>query len=114
MADKTLGQVAYEARYIGLWDLLKPPTKAEYNKLADAVIAAHEARRWREWETVPRDGTPFDAWHVGTAFARAHRICGCRINATGDTLDEHGDVRDDGFFSHWCPIPAPPQEVERA
>lgn len=105
MDEKTLGAIAYEA-----WCYDTSPD--DWQAVADAVIAAHEARRWREWETVPRDGTPFDAWHVGGAFARAHRICGCRINATGDTLDGYGDVRDDGFLSHWSPIPAPPQEVE--
>lgn len=47
--EKTLGEIAYET---WCYDISHDAWQA----VADAVVAAHEARRWRSIETAPKDG----------------------------------------------------------
>jgi len=44
MAEKTLGQVAYDACTYN-----NEGHVADWDRIADAVVAAHEARRWNTW-----------------------------------------------------------------
>ena len=101
MAEKTLGQVAYEARYFGLWDILTQRTKDEYEKLAAAVVAAHEAQRWQPIATAPKDGR---AVHVGKWHRRKWQR----------KVTEFVAVAIEDGYTHWCPIPEPPKEADDA
>ena len=107
--EKTLGQVAYEARYFGLWDVLTPTTQHEYERAADAVVAAHEARRWRSIESAPK-GRYILAWSPERSMA--FQVIWC------DSLDDWQLLGMDGIapmeFTLWSPIPAPPKEASDA
>jgi hypothetical protein len=84
-----------------------------FQAVADAVVAAHEARRWQAIESAPKDGTPVGLWD------------GCERIVDGEWDKQagawFGDVMSYGEMyrrkldpqpTHWAPIPAPPQEVE--
>ena len=50
--EKTLGKVARDA-----WYRVRPSCRpADWQAVADAVVAAHEARRWKAIESAPKDG----------------------------------------------------------
>ena len=58
MEEKTLGQVAYEGywqQYPDTWKSQADYQKNFYERMADAVIAAYEARRWQTIESAPKD-----------------------------------------------------------
>jgi hypothetical protein len=84
---------------------------ADFQTVADAVVAEHERRRWRGIESAPKDGTPIFAWFDGLEFATAVRY------QPGDDLSDYVSIWDFTPMAenptHWTPIPAPPQEVER-
>jgi hypothetical protein len=95
MAEKTLGQVAWEAMDAA-WSL---PAEESWQAVADAVIQAHEARRWKGICTAPLTGEVLvGKWHRGEWMHKATQYIAIAI--------------EDGY-THWTPIPAPPQEVER-
>ena len=107
MDKRTLGQVArdtYEeiesGGIVGLEYLFKA--------VADAVIAAHEARQWQAWpdETgkgeYPPDETPVEVY-CGKWASRDRLIS--QISVKRGTYGPSG-------ASHWRFLPAPPQEVE--
>jgi hypothetical protein len=87
---------------------------ADFQAVADAVIQAHEARRWQAIESAPKDGTWILTWVGGVAKPFPY-IC-----AWSDSYSIHGlgGNWNDGLcqmgieVTHWTPIPAPPQEVE--
>lgn len=114
MEQKTLGQVAYETRYFGLWDVLTTPTQCEYEKMADAVIQAHEARRWKAIESAPKDGTEVDL------RSRNGRWPACKWDDKRQAwvhwwiggFDVMAWVELGEHVTHWTPIPAPPKEAE--
>ena len=94
--EKTLGQIAWEAHLEAL-----PARANRWQVVADAVIAAYEARRWLSIESAPKDGTPFLAWHEDWAFP--------------DIVWRDGDGWcHDSQPTHWTPIPAPPKEASDA
>ena len=55
---------------------------------------------WKPIETAPRDGTPVDLWHK----------LGFRVVETWWDDDCWSCVMDDDDFTHWMPIPDPPEE----
>ena len=89
------------------WSL---PANESWQAVADAVIAAHEARRWKAWKTLPRDGSKFDAWHRGDLASKPHRLCNC-FTRDGKVIDAEGYTRDEKWLTHWTPISAPPKEA---
>ena len=118
MAKKTLGQVAYEARGCALnWDVLRQEIKAEHQSVADAVLAAAEAQRWRAIETAPKDRTEIDVWskeagRTPDATWLKERQAWCYWGF--DDVESLGYHRIKPQPTHWTPIPAPPQEVDDA
>ena len=101
MVEKTLGEIAFEVGY----DM--PYSSAEsWQAVADAVIQAHEARRWKPIETAPKDGTSiliyipaFKEWTAIVAqshFYKAGRGKGYWWDFAN--MDP----------THWTAIPAPP------
>jgi hypothetical protein len=57
---------------------------------------------WQPIETAPRDGTPVDLWHKA-----GFRNC----EQWWDNTDKIWvpDIRPDNEYSHWMPLPPPPQ-----
>lgn len=101
--EKALAEIAREAWWGG--------TGADWQSVADAVIAAHEARRWKAWP--PHSGTrealayrkdagvfPVESVDYGADGADWF-TAGGRWHLTGDELP-----------TLWTPIPAPPKEAE--
>ncbi len=119
MAEKTLGQVAYEAYWttgrLGVeprWSILHADDKAAWEAGVAAAIQAHEARRWKPIESAPKD-RDVDVWD---GF---ERVPNAKYNTqTGTWFSDvfsYGDMdwrEMDSQPTHWTPIPAPPQEVE--
>jgi len=113
MAEKTLGQVAYEARLGNrkTWKIEAQWLRDDYETAADAVAQAHEARRWKSIESAPKDGKTIFGW------------TGRECRHIAYLSEKHG--RDEGWYMHaynewcpmsnppkyWTPIPAPPKEA---
>ena len=109
--ERTLGQVAADAWY-GVAGVTH--SAADWQAVADAVVAEYESRRWRSIESAPKDGKTIFGW-----IARECR----HIAYLGE---KHG--RDEGWYmlaynawcqlSHppnlWTPISAPPKEASDA
>ena len=109
IAGDTLGHVAMYAYQKRVSDEV-PARQA----VADAVIAAHEARRWKPIESAPKDG----------AIILVHRH-GCETPFLAAWLDGAA-IRQPGWHhidinkrfhsepTHWTPLPAPPKEASDA
>lgn len=102
MAEKTLGFVAYETYCVA-------EEEHAWQAVADAVVAAHEARRWRPIETAPK--------HLYVdVIAAGRRIPNAKQSPTmtgGDNWrwwSNGAMILED--VTHWTPIPAPPKEGE--
>lgn len=81
------------------WSL---PANESWQAVADAVVAAHEARRWKPMtEEALLHATPVlvGRWHRGAWCWKQTYFVAVAI--------------EDGY-THWQPIPAPPQEVSDA
>jgi hypothetical protein len=108
---KTLGEIARE-----MW-LLVDNNPIDWQAVADAVVAAHEARRWKPIESAPKNGETRVGWF------------GWHAKETAYLGEPEG--RTPGWYTytgrewrlekvpptHWmerltAPLPAPPQEVE--
>ena len=120
MADKTLGQVAYEARlnHRTTWAIEAQWLRDDYEHMAAAIVAAHEERRWQAWDTVPQevgDDKRLLAYNIGDK--KTYIIWRTCDGWTDGEVDDDGCYAvwplDTRVFSRWSPIPAPPQEVER-
>jgi hypothetical protein len=98
MAEKTLGEIAMYA-----YQKRTSDDVPSWQAVADAVIAAHEARRWRPIESAPKTGE----FLVGRWVV----FPGSRVWDRGTAM--HSEYLA-GVWSYWCPLPAPPQEVECA
>ncbi len=101
MSEKTLGQVAYEQTPSAAWsdwDGQIGAVKVCWQAVADAVVAAYEARRWKEISTAPLTGEVLvGKWHRGAwTWKRTEFIA----------------VAIEDCYTHWTDIPEPPQEVE--
>lgn len=92
MAEKTLGQVAWEAHLAAL-----PARANRWQAVADAVVAAHEARRWQPIESAGVPPLLVGKWHRGKWTWKQTEFVTVAI--------------EDGY-THWSAIPAPPKEVE--
>ena len=99
MAEKTLGEIAYET---WCYDISHDAWQA----VANAVVAAHEARRWMSIETAPKDGSIL-AWSPERAMVC--QVVWRRENNDWSLIGRDGVSRME--YSHWTPIPAPPQEA---
>ena len=101
--EKTLGQVAYEAMPASMsseWQYTPDRVKAAWHGSADAVIAAHEARRWQAISTAPLAGDVLvGKWRRGAWTWKKTEFIAVAI--------------EDGY-THWTSLPAPPQEVDDA
>lgn len=111
MEEKTLAQVARET-----WLAGTGPLFVEWDRIADAVVAAHESRRWRPISEAHED------WGV-CAFINVHEpepICASTMDDDFEETAKHYG------WTHFCrivlthedaarliaPIPAPPKEGE--
>ena len=104
--EKTLGEIAYET---WCYDISHDAWQA----VADAVVAAHEARRWNGISTAPKDGTIIDLW----VYWPNRDIAPQRITDGfwNEVLQVWSSLRayDTGFVTtHWTPLPAPPKEAD--
>lgn len=88
------------------WSL---PANESWQAVAEAVVAAHEARRWRSIDTAPKDGAIL-AWSPERAMV--FQVVWRRENNDWSLIGRDGVSRME--YSHWTPIPAPPKEVEHA
>jgi hypothetical protein len=111
MAEKTLGQVAY-ANWCAEASNRLMNTEEAWQAVADAVVAAHEARRWQAIESAPKD-KEVDVWDG------CERVPDAKYNTQTESwfsdVFSYGDMdwrEMDPQPTHWTPIPAPPQEVE--
>lgn len=96
-------------------------TELERKKLADAgrqsIACTHG---WRPIETAPKDGTMILAWMSGGAESRPHYslIHWFDFGWGGSwTITLPGLGSDPGYedsaFTHWQPLPKPPQEESK-
>ena len=111
--EKTIGQIAREVFMNGTG----PTTADDWEKAADAVLAAAEAQRWRAIETAPKDRTEIDVWskeagRTPDATWLKERQAWCYWGF--DDVESLGYHRIKPQPTHWTPIPAPPQEVDDA
>lgn len=100
--EKTLGQVAQDA-----WYSTRPSSQDDWQAVADAVVAAHEARRWRPIETAPKD-----EWGVLAWVPTYYRGKGAVIKAIWLGGCWYDNLAHEVTPTRWSPIPAPPQEGE--
>ena len=102
--EKTLGKVARDA-----WYRVRPSCPADWQAVADAVVAAHEARRWKAIESAPKDGYIL-AWSPERRMA--FQVIWSKH------YDDWTIMCGDGVatmeFTLWTPIPAPPKEASDA
>ena len=98
MAEKTLGQVARD-KWRDELVLSEHTPNESWQAVADAVVAAHEARRWQPIETAPTNGTPV---FVG----KRHRgVWSWKTTSLVLAAIEDG-------YTHWAAHPAPPKEAD--
>lgn len=99
--EKTLAEIAREAWWGG--------TGADWQAVADAVVAAHEARRWQPWPPCVEGELP-DV--VALDDPKGERMVAYLLN--GKWFDGEGDKISDYVNppERWCAIPAPPKEGE--
>ena len=111
MAQKTLGQVAYEARlnHRTTWGIEAQWLRDDYEKMAAEIVAAHEARRWQAIESAPKFQY-VDIWAGGRRIPNAQQ-CPTRTGVDEWRWWSNGAIILEEA-THWTPIPAPPQEVE--
>jgi len=94
---ESLGQIAYR-KWLTESDRQYATTLESWQAVVDAVVAAHEARRWRPIESAPKTGEVMvGKWHRGKWAWK---------------VTEFVTVASEDGYTHWTPIPAPPQEVE--
>ena len=100
--EKTLGCIARDA-----W--VARATHGSWQAVAAAVVAAHEARRWKAIESAPKFQY-VDIWAGGRRIPNAQQ---CPTRTGGDEWRwwSHGAMVLEAA-THWTPIPEPPQEVE--
>ena len=103
MEEKTLGEIAAQKAR----EVPSLPNDTAWQAVADAVVAAHEARRWKPIESAPKDGYIL-AWSPERRMAFQVIWCG--------SLDDWQLLGMDGIatmeFTLWAPMPAPPKEAE--
>ena len=111
MTEKTLGQIAEEARE----QFTEKATMSQYSREADllacmwdfiaqAVIEAHEARKWQPIESAPKDADTLLLYRVRGNVHWVGYWCtdfkGWRLVGSNITVDA----------THWQPLPAPPKQ----
>ena len=127
--QKTLGEIARDKWRDELALSEHTPTES-WQAVADAVIAAHDARRWKPIKSAPKDGTPIilrrgervtpGQWVPEAEENEQHfwdlegRYQGSAI--VGKTHPAYWMSDDGGFTAeepptNWTPIPAPPKEA---
>jgi hypothetical protein len=104
MEGKTLAEIAFD---VYLQDADDP-----WKDIADAVVAAHEARRWQAWP----DGTNDDTAEYPPDEKDVLIYCGnwAYKDVVLGKISRRCGVYGPSGATHWAAIPAPPQEVERA
>lgn len=109
MAEKTLGQVAYESQdYLPPWESIPQDAKDNWQAVADAVVAEYEARRWKAWPPCVDGELPdvvaLDDPKLGRKFGflRERKW----VDEDGVEIIEYGVPPE-----RWCAIPAPPKEA---
>lgn len=104
MEEKTLAQVARET-----WLAGTGPLFVEWDRIADAVVAAHEARRWKAIESAPRTRQ----YVLAYAPERKMSFQVCWDHEWG-YWQMMGGGKCTMEFTLWSPIPAPPKEASDA
>ena len=104
MEEKTLAQVARET-----WLAGTDPLFVEWDRIADAVVAAHEARRWKAIESAPRTRQ----YVLAYAPERKMSFQVCWDHEWG-YWQMMGGGKCTMEFTLWSPIPAPPKEASDA
>jgi len=102
--EKTLGKVARDA-----WYRVRPSCPADWQAVADAVVAAHEARRWKAIESAPRTRQ----YVLAYAPERKMSFQVCWDHEWG-YWQMMGGGKCTMEFTLWSPIPAPPKEASDA
>jgi hypothetical protein len=87
MAEKTLAQVACEAMDAA-WSL---PAEESWQAVADAVIAAHEARRWQGERWLPVVG--YETCYEVSSEGRVRRIGGKMMTLSAKKVEGYLRVR---------------------
>lgn len=100
-----MAEIAREA----WWGGTGPTSAQDWQAVADAVVAAHEERRWRLIESAPKFQY-VDIWAGGRRIPNAQQ---CPTRTGGDEWRwwSNGAMVLEAA-THWTPIPEPPQEVE--
>lgn len=96
MIEKTLGQVAYE-EYCNAPTTMEPD---DWQAVADAVVAAHEARRWKPIESEKNALVRLEEWLAGHPLNRVlamESTAGPRVNLTSAMQLEYEHPLGDGF-----------------
>lgn len=94
---KTLGLFA--ARML---ELIKEATGVDYYRATPTADPG-----WQDMESAPRDGT-----EVLLSYAQSKSRIIARWLSGGWDDGDYKSFMPDSYFSHWRPLPPPPQEVE--
>ena len=121
--EKTLGQIAWEAESVELgdggWEYTTVNDQRKAQAVADAVIQAYEARRWKPMESASRKPDEKDLiLAYNKSSKRCHVVWPTYEGWTDGEIDEDGCYCcwsfESGHLTHWTPIPAPPKEASDA
>lgn len=109
---KTLGQVAYEAKWGDCEGFKSERVHATWQAVADAVVQAHEARRWNEWP----DGTNNDTAEYPPDETLVDIYCGnwASKDRVIDKISKRCGTYGPSGASHWRALPPPPKEADDA
>jgi len=105
MPEKTLGEIAAQKAR----EVPSLPNDTAWQAIADAVVAAHEARRWKAIESAPRTRQ----YVLAYAPERKMSFQVCWDHEWG-YWQMMGGGKCTMEFTLWSPIPAPPKEASDA
>ena len=103
MLEKTLGEIAWRAYLENDAGHVR-----DWERVANAVIAEYERRRWRSIESAPEDGTPIIVNAKYLKLPPWVVWCDHKCTALATDGESYWPWTD---FDSWTPIPAPPKEA---
>ena len=89
-------QAIIEAADRVLIEMMIPSTPTNYDAIARAILAERERHGWQNIDTVPKDGTIVDLWHV-KGFRVVDEWWDAEDGWTGGWLEDQ--------FTHWMKSP---------
>ena len=86
------------------WPTLGNAAADRIEELKAENARLRQAQAWQPIETAPRDGEILGFWPGGCTVIQWFVPSYCWV-------DEAGDIT--GIFTHWMPLPEPPQDTDK-